>query len=185
MKDLKVTLDLNTEQWWIENIQDFNPITEVLFNVKQINKETVFNNLKFGFTLKLNDIIIQSISEPSEGITYISSDQDYLKSIPINVIYNREYVIDLWVENDGKRYEKSHYITTPKPEQPFNSWTWNEQYEYWEAPIAKPENQPTYVWSEDSKMWVPPLNLDMKTPENAIWNPSTNQWEILPDYDLT
>lgn len=185
MKDLQVTLELESETWFIENLQDFNPSTEVLFNVKQISPETLYDNLRFGFDLVLNGDIIQSVIEPPEATTYISSDQSYLKSIPINVIYNREYNINLWVENGGKRYERSYNFTTPKPEQPYPSWTWIEEGETWQSPIPRPDDGNLLVWSEELQEWGPALNTAITLPQHGVWNDITKQWEDLPDYELT
>ncbi len=35
---------------------------------------------------------------------------------------------------------------------PFPSWTFNNETEKWEAPVAKPEG--TYTWNEENQEWV-------------------------------
>lgn len=42
--------------------------------------------------------------------------------------------------------------------QPFASWTFNEDFWRWEAPIAYPQDGTAYVWDEEAQSWVSALN---------------------------
>lgn len=44
------------------------------------------------------------------------------------------------------------------PEQPFASWTLNEETCQWEAPVAYPENGVMYVWNEELTDWQAIVN---------------------------
>jgi hypothetical protein len=58
----------------------------------------------------------------------------------------------LWAENDGKAFEKTFEFTTPRPPQPYSSWTWNG--ETWEAPVPYPEDDEMYQWEEENQEWI-------------------------------
>jgi len=42
----------------------------------------------------------------------------------------------------------------PQPEQPFNSWTWNEDEYKWISPTAYPNDDKSYQWNESILSWV-------------------------------
>ena len=44
------------------------------------------------------------------------------------------------------------------PEQPFASWTLNEETCQWEAPVAYPEDGVMYVWNEELTDWQAIVN---------------------------
>jgi len=37
--------------------------------------------------------------------------------------------------------------------KPFNSWVLNEETCNWEAPVAKPDEENLYKWSEENQQW--------------------------------
>tara|TARA_R100001086_G_C11801763_1_gene249030 strand:+ start:201 stop:569 length:369 start_codon:yes stop_codon:yes gene_type:complete len=37
--------------------------------------------------------------------------------------------------------------------KPFNSWVLNEETCNWEAPVAKPDDENKYIWSEENQQW--------------------------------
>jgi len=39
------------------------------------------------------------------------------------------------------------------PPKPFNSWILNEQTCFWEAPVAKPQDENEYIWNESTLIW--------------------------------
>jgi len=41
-----------------------------------------------------------------------------------------------------------------KQNQPFNSWTFNEQKWLWEAPVSYPEDGQFYNWDEETLSWI-------------------------------
>jgi len=40
-----------------------------------------------------------------------------------------------------------------KPEQPFKSWSYDEDLNYWVAPVAIPDVSLPYQWDEKNKEW--------------------------------
>jgi len=57
-------------------------------------------------------------------------------------------------------------IPPEKPEQPYPSWTYDEETYTWLPPIPQPE--PDYIWDEDEQAWYSPL-------ENARRNASLSR----------
>jgi hypothetical protein len=39
------------------------------------------------------------------------------------------------------------------PPKPFNSWILNEETCLWEAPVAYPDDDKSYIWNEDTVSW--------------------------------
>lgn len=44
-------------------------------------------------------------------------------------------------------------IPPEKPEQPYSSWTYDEETNEWVAPVAKPDDDAE--WDEESQEWIP------------------------------
>ena len=55
-------------------------------------------------------------------------------------------------ENDGKSFETTVSFTTPRPVQPYASWTWNG--EQWQPPVPMPDDNILYYWDENSLNWI-------------------------------
>ena len=53
--------------------------------------------------------------------------------------------------NIGYTYDETRNAFIPP--KPFNSWTLNETTCLWDAPVAKPNDDQTYVWNESEKKW--------------------------------
>ena len=43
------------------------------------------------------------------------------------------------------------------PPKPFDSWILNEETCFWESPIAYPNDGEFYIWDENSKNWIQPV----------------------------
>jgi len=53
--------------------------------------------------------------------------------------------------NIGDQYDEARdAFISPKP---FNSWVLNETTCQWEAPVAKPNDENKYKWSEENQQW--------------------------------
>jgi len=117
-----------------------------------------FTNLQFGYELKQEDNIKQYEIYPSPGGKYIRTDQPYLITKRINFSPDNTYTLYLWCENNSIRSETNFEFTTPKPLQPFSSWTWDGIK--WNSPLPYPEDDQRYLWDEEThqsdntKGWV-------------------------------
>lgn len=110
-----------------------------------------FNNLKFGFKLASNDQVIDEQTYPPKGVKYIRSDQKYIISHRLKFKPETEYELFLWAENASVQIEKVETFTTPKPQQPYDSWIWDG--EKWQPPVPYPDDGLFYVWNEDEETW--------------------------------
>lgn len=154
MSNLIAKHNFQTQDWSvIEN--DLNS-SYVDLCIGFIDQESVINfkGLKFGFNLISNDVILDIQSYPPEGITFLQSDQEYLTIYRLNLQPETTYSLFFWLENDEKRSEYTYNFTTPRPPQPFLSWTWNGQV--WEAPIPYPQDNEFYIWNEQTQQWEKP-----------------------------
>lgn len=116
--------------------------------------ETVkFDNLQFGYDLKLGDEIILRNHFPKQGQKYISSDSSPLVTEVLYFDPNKTYELCFFAENLNHRTEKTIEIIVPLPDKPHNSWTWNEEVMEWLAPIPQPKNIP-HDWDEATLSWI-------------------------------
>lgn len=111
-----------------------------------------FDNLRFGFALVKDGEMIDSKNWPPENIRYRRTDQKYLITHRLRFEPETEYSINIWAENAGIRAETTHTFTTPRPPQPYESWTWDG--EQWNPPVEYPDDGGDYVWDEGAQAWV-------------------------------
>jgi hypothetical protein len=152
MSKLVATDNFKTNNWSLD-IEDLAPNYADLF-IGFTNEAPIveFKGLKFGYELKQGDNIKQYGMYPPPGVRYVRSDQAYLVVQRLNLKPEQTYTLFLWAENDGKRFEKDFEFTTPKPIQPYPSWTWDG--EKWNPPVPYPEDGKLYTWNEDLLNWV-------------------------------
>jgi hypothetical protein len=101
-----------------------------------------FKNLKFGFTLKHNNEVVDSKQWPPENVRYRRTDQKYLVTHRLKFKPDQDYELYIWAENAGILAEKTKEFTTPRPTQPYPSWTWDS--EKWNAPTPYPDDGNMY-----------------------------------------
>ena len=114
-----------------------------------------FKDSKFKYELKQGDNIKQYGVFPPPNTRYVRTDQAYIVVERLNLLPDRDYVLYLWAENDGKTFEREVTFTTPKPAQPYPSWTWDG--DQWKAPVAYPEDGEVYLWDEETQEWKEPV----------------------------
>lgn len=152
MSKLIATDNFKTNNWSL-NIEDLAPNYADLF-ISFTNEAPVveFKGLKFGYELKQGENIKQYGMYPPPGVRYIRSDQAYLVVQRLNLKPEQTYTLFLWAENDGKRFEKDFEFITPRPLQPYPSWTLDG--EKWNSPVPYPEDGKLYKWNEDLLNWI-------------------------------
>ena len=114
-----------------------------------------FKNLKFGYELRQNGNIMQYGVYPPPGIKYRRSDQEYLISVRLELEIDESYSLFLWAENDKQKIQKEFDIKSPRPPQPYDSWSWDPENKFWKSPVSKPDDGDTYDWDESTLSWVP------------------------------
>ena len=71
-------------------------------------------------------------------------------------------------------------IPPEKPEQPYDSWTYDEETNEWVPPVAKPDDDAE--WDEDSQEWIPGpevLARDARATRDRLLRDS--DWTQVPD----
>lgn len=63
-------------------------------------------------------------------------------------------VKDVWSIRPMTDQEKAAKIAEYRANQPFPSWTFNEQACLWNAPIAYPDDGKKYRWDEPTLSWI-------------------------------
>lgn len=120
----------------------------------------VFNNLSFGYSLYEKERLIQSSRYPPANVRYVNSDQDFIESDRIyDLDPDLDYTLDIWVSHAGKMFNQTFEINMPRPVQPFNSWSWSEEFNEWMPPFLPPDDGQVYNWDEKSQQWFV-LELD-------------------------
>jgi hypothetical protein len=153
MSKMTITYNLDTQEC-VLTLDDIAPsYADLRFCFNKLSASP-FKNLKFKFELKQAGNIKQYGVYPPAGVSYVSTDQDFLLSEPLNLIPDKEYELYLWMEHDGVSAETTEVFTSPKPPQPFPSWTWEN--DMWNPPVERPDNAIAYSWDEDTLAWVSP-----------------------------
>ena len=111
-----------------------------------------FKDLKFSFELCQDGEVVAGKTYPPANTKYVRSDQTYLVVERLSLSMETDYELYLWAENDGQSFEKTISFTTPRPAQPYESWTWNG--EQWNPPVPYPDDDGDWVWDEDAQQWV-------------------------------
>lgn len=115
----------------------------------------IFDNLSFGLSLHRDGETLVEESFPQGGITYESTNQEFLVTVDLRVMrLGVSYALNVWVENAGARWEASFDVTLPRWPQPYPSWVWLEESDSWRAPIPYPTDGANYVWDEEEESWV-------------------------------
>lgn len=152
MSSIIATDDLKTLDWEVQII-DLDPTYADLY-IGFTNEEPVvsFNDLQFKYELRQGENIKQYGVYPPPGVRYIRSDQAYLVVERLHLKPENTYELYLWAQNAGKGFEIITPFTTPRPEQPYPSWTWDG--EDWIPPIPMPDDGKLYVWDEATLSWI-------------------------------
>jgi hypothetical protein len=161
MSIVKATFDTINTTWSLSESSPNSNYIDLQINFISGAEITVFNNLRFGYSILNGNAVIKHEIFPLAGTI------ESVKSTPvinerILVQPDIEYTLDVWAEDAGTRTGSSFTFSTPVPTQPFPSWTWNGTE--WTAPIATPTDGPAdaaYKWSEKQQKWfllVPPLH---------------------------
>jgi len=152
MSKIIATDHFETSNWEV-SFEDLAPTYADLFIGFTDDAPVVeFKDLKFGYELRQNDNIKQYGVFPPPGVKYVRTDQPYIVGERLKLQMETEYEMYLWAENGGESFETTVSFTTPRPEQPYESWEWDG--ENWNPPVPYPDDDKFYEWDEDSQEWV-------------------------------
>jgi hypothetical protein len=111
-----------------------------------------FDGLEFGLSVTRNGGAPETHRFPPPGVTYRSTDQDRLTTVPVRWRPDDRVVLDVWITNGGITRRARHSLTVPRPPQPYPSWRWGGTG--WEAPLPYPGVGALYDWDEAAGEWV-------------------------------
>ena len=154
MSKIIATDHFETQNWEV-TFEDLAPTYADLFIGFTDDAPVIeFKDLKFKYELKQADNIKQYGVFPPPGVKYVRTDQPYIVVERLNLQTETDYELYLWAENGGESFETTVSFTTPRPEQPYESWVWNTETLRWEAPVPYPDDDKFYTWDEETQSWV-------------------------------
>ena len=152
MSKIIATDHFETQNWEV-SFEDLAPTYADLFIGFTDDAPVVeFKDLKFKYELKQDGNIKQYGVFPPPGVKYVRTDQPYIVVERLKLDMETEYELYLWAENGGQSFEHTATFTTPRPAQPYPSWTWDG--EKWNPPVPYPDDDKFYTWDEDTQSWV-------------------------------
>jgi hypothetical protein len=147
-----IAIDHFETQNWEVTFEDLAPnYADLFIGFTEDAPVVEFKELKFKYELKQGDNIKQYGVFPPANTRYIRSDQTYLVVERLKLQMETDYQLYLWAENDGQAFEKTITFTTPRPTQPYDSWTWDG--EKWNPPVPYPTDDKLYSWNEETLSW--------------------------------
>ncbi len=152
MSKIIATDHFETQNWEV-TFEDLAPTyADLLIGFTDDAPVIEFKNLKFKYELKQGDNIKQYGVYPPVGVRYVRTDQKHLVAERLKLKIETEYQLYLWAENGGEAFETTVTFTTPRPAQPYPSWTWDG--ETWQAPTPYPDDGESYSWDEENQQWL-------------------------------
>lgn len=145
--------DLKTQSWEV-TFHDLEPtFADLYIGFTEEAPIVNFKDLKFKYELRQANNIKQYGVFPPPNTRYVSTDQEFLVVERLYLEIETDYELYLWAENNKESFETTVTFTTPRPAQPYYSWTWNTEILAWEAPAAYPDDGNEYEWNEETVSW--------------------------------
>jgi hypothetical protein len=114
MSTIKINYNLVNNTWNITSAESFSLVTDVFFGFVSDKIPVLFNNLNFGIILKQNNEVLHTASFPKQGIEYLSTDQEFVEVIRLELQSNKQYVLDMWCKNSDNISNNSYNFTSPE-----------------------------------------------------------------------
>jgi hypothetical protein len=114
MSTIKINYNLINNNWNITNAESFSLVTDVFFGFVSDKIPVLFNNLSFGIILKQNNEVLYTASFPKQSIEYLSTDQEFVEVIRLELQSNKQYVLDMWCKNSDNISNNSYNFTSPE-----------------------------------------------------------------------
>lgn len=152
---MRIIGNLSSGTWEMVNstVEAYNVALEIGF-VWDNGPLVEFDNLSFGYNASSGDKVL-TLTEPAEGISYVSTDQEYVGSYVLaDARPGEDWSVEVWAENAGVSFNDVFAFNVPKPQSPYPSWVWNDETHMWQAPIPRPTDGRMYAWDEDAQAWV-------------------------------
>jgi hypothetical protein len=155
MNTIQATYDILNKNWAVSlnSVSQRENELAISFVADEGIAKAKFENLMFGYDLKLNGEVVSSDHYPKQGQIYEWADTNPLATPILKFIPNKTYQLYLYAENAGHHTEQTIEIVVPKPNKPYNSWTWSDEAMEWLPPIPQPKDYP-HEWNEETGSWV-------------------------------
>jgi len=115
MSSIKINFNLLDNTWNITSLQQPpSLITDVFFGFTSDQVPVLLNNLSFGIALKQNNEVLYTANFPKQGIEYLSTDQEFVEIIRLELVSNKQYVLDMWCKNTDNMRTNSYNFTSPE-----------------------------------------------------------------------
>lgn len=150
-----ITTDIASKTWSIDEEELGYSFIEIKFGFRDNNSlPVIFNNLSFGYQLNLDSEKISEDSRPLPGISYVSTDQNFIELFTVSeLLIGKEYSLNVWAENNGERWENTFIFFNPTFPKPYESWNWDEDQNMWVSPVPYPNDDDIYIWNEETTSW--------------------------------
>jgi hypothetical protein len=125
--------------------------TKIYFYFNSDSIRTVFNDLKFGYTLSFNTAIVFKEDFPRNNCHYTENlSTGPLETTEVYLETGKTYDLLVWAEETSYKKIERFEIEVLIPPKPFDSWLWNG--DEWVPPKSCPEPG-KYRWIEVRQAW--------------------------------
>lgn len=154
MSRIIATFDFYTGTWSFDAQDIASTFVELFIGFRENHStlECCFDDLNFGFRLVESEVTIAENAWPPAGVSYVVSDQEYLANYMLRTRAEKEYRLELWKTCAHGPAAANFVFTTPRPNQPYPSWTWAE--DAWHCPVPYPSDGKDHAWDESTLSWV-------------------------------
>lgn len=123
---------------------------DLIFTLKCLNSETVyFCNFSLDYELSSEGQVLTSRTLPGSDVVFRCSNQSVILNSRVTLTVETEYSLYVKIKNQDTECDHTFSFITPRPQQPFPSWTWDG--EKWNPPIPPPGDY--YQWDEELQEW--------------------------------
>lgn len=174
--------DLKNNSWNVTFGEIINQVYLCIGFFEEEKSSITFDTLSFGFSIfNENDNLIFEEIYPKSKETYIETDQKYLVECNLDLVPGSKYKLKIWSKNSNIHTENFYDFETLIPTQPYPSWIWKDGS--WNSPISYPQDGLIYQWNEEEKKWG--INPDVPAAGSHYLNTETNEWILVPQYELS
>lgn len=111
------------------------------------------HGVEMSLTIHADGEQILDLHLPPPGIRYEKTDQDILATNRAHWLPDQEITAHVWCKTStGHEVTADASFTSPRPSQPYPSWTWVDGQ--WTAPATYPSDGGMYQWDEDEQAWL-------------------------------
>lgn len=111
------------------------------------------HGVEMRLTITADGEVVFDMALPPEGVHYKQTDQDVLATGRVKWSPDQQIVVDAWCRtNSGHEVTAQVAFTSPRPPQPYPSWTWENGR--WTPPLPMPD-EGEWWWDDAAGEWLP------------------------------